>query len=89
MHPVLKPLVLALLAALVAAASYTSGVGRLNSGGPQHVSFNLDSYQDAIDTIFESLAEGPNRTLSASVPVDKVYGVNVRHGSHHGDVFYH
>lgn len=68
---------LALVVPIAYASPYTSGVGRLNDGGSQLASFSLESYEDAVENIFASLTAGPNRTLSDSVPVDKVYGVNV------------
>jgi hypothetical protein len=66
-----------LLVPLARAANSVAGVGQLNSGGVQTSSFSMGSYEDTVQSIFASLTQGPNRTLAASVPVKKVYGVNV------------
>jgi hypothetical protein len=62
----------------VFAQEQVSGIGRLNAGFTEDVQFNLGVYESAVNGIVSSVHNGPNRTVSHSVPVDKIYGVNVR-----------
>jgi hypothetical protein len=71
------PLLLFAAPAIVCAMELVSGVGRLSPGSEQTVQFNLDTYSSAITSIVSSVNQGPNRTNAASLPVDKMYGVNI------------
>lgn len=53
-----------------------SGVSRLSLNGAE-VKFSLDAYQSTITSIVSSVKQGPNRTVSESLPVPKLYGVNI------------
>lgn len=53
-----------------------SGVSRVNLNGAE-VQFSLDVYESAVTSIVKSIDQGPNRTLSNSIPVPKLRGVNI------------
>ena len=62
---------------IVYAGESVSGTGRLDSGSTQTVPFSLEAYSSTVNSIVSSVKKGPNQTNSASLPVDKIYGVNV------------
>lgn len=82
-HSFVLPIVMFLLTLLllalpvVYAQNWVSGTGRLNSGSDQAVSFSSEAYSSTVKSIVSSIEQGPNRTTSTSLPVDKIYGVNV------------
>src|SRR5882762_9051186 len=53
-----------------------SGVSRMNLNGVE-VQFSLETYQSTVTSIVKSLDQGPNRTLSNSIPIPKLRGVNI------------
>lgn len=53
-----------------------SGVSRTNLNGVE-VQFSLDVFDTTVTSIVNSLDQGPNRTLSDSLPVPKLRGVNI------------
>ena len=63
---------------VVYAQDYVSGIGQLSSGLTEDVQFNLDVYASTVNVIVSSLNDGPNRTASHCLPVQRFYGVNVR-----------
>ena len=67
-----------LMLSAVSAQEQVSGVGRLSFGSTEDVQFNLGVYASAVDQIVSSVSNGPNRTTLQSLPVKKLYGVNVR-----------
>jgi hypothetical protein len=71
------PVVLLVAIPVIRALDLVSGVGRLNSGATQIVQFSLDTYSSTITSIVSSVSQGPNRTSLDSLPVNKIYGVNV------------
>lgn len=76
-HFIMLALTLLFVAPLVSAKNYVSGTGRLNSGSEQEVQFSWSVYASSIQSISSSVNNGPNRTVSSSLPVKKLYGVNV------------
>jgi hypothetical protein len=52
-------------------------VGHGRSVEASDVQFGLDLLQDNIEDIVDSVGMGPNRSVGVSLPVQKVYGVNV------------
>lgn len=70
-------MILALSDAQVFAKEYVSGIGHLGSGSTEKAQFSLDVYASTVHSIVSSINNGPNRTNSVALPVDKLYGVNV------------
>lgn len=56
------------------------GIGRNFGSGDlfRDAIFSINKLVSSVDSIIASLTEGYNRTKPVVLPVDKVYGVNVR-----------
>lgn len=55
-----------------------AGVGKyIQSSATRQSIFSLAKVQSTVDAITSTFGNGPNRTFSHAVPVDKLYGVNV------------
>lgn len=57
-----------------------AGIGRHFGTGDlfREAIFSINKLVSSVDSIVASLTEGNNRTKSCVLPVEKVYGVNVR-----------
>jgi hypothetical protein len=62
----------------VCAQNWVAGAGRLNSGSNQTVNFSYEVYSSTVKSIAASVEAGSDRNIAAVLPVDKIYGVNVR-----------
>jgi len=65
------------LPALSAQRDLVSGIGKLSVDTDNIAQFNLDVYASTVADIKSSVNDGPNRTISLSLPAKKLYGVNV------------
>ena len=66
-----------LLALSTVSAQMVSGIGRLSSDSRDDAQFSLGVFESAVRGIVLSMNNGPNRTVPQSLPVEKIYGVNV------------
>lgn len=76
-------LFLAVTSALRAQGQGVAGIGSSNAGSStdSNVHFDMDVYSSTVGSIISSLDDGPNRTYQQALPVNKLYGVNVRDSS--------
>jgi hypothetical protein len=74
----MQPLILLLaLPAVFAKRDLVSGIGKMSVDTDNIAQFNLGVYASTVADIKSSVNDGPNRTTSLSLPVQKLYGVNV------------
>lgn len=64
-----------ILMAAISARAQVDGISSSSKG--LNINFELDVYKSTITDIVSSINEGPNRTCSDTIPVKKIYGVNV------------
>lgn len=72
----LSLLLLGMALPFIRAQQLVSGISRVRLNNPS-VQFSLDAYSETVVSIDASVKSGPNRTASNSLPVPKLYGVNV------------
>lgn len=64
-----------LLMAAISARAQVDGISSSSAG--LNINFELDVYKSTVIDIVSSINDGPNRTYANTIPVNKIYGVNV------------
>ena len=69
---------LLLVAAATSVRAQVAGISASSEG--LNINFDINVYESTLNNIAASVNAGPNRTVQDSIPVQKIYGVNVSRG---------